>query len=102
MTELSRRSLITGLVSLVAAPAIVRATSLMPVKTIDPELVYFEWAGNSIRAEAHIVELLKRRIANAERVMIENINTCIFGGRVYGISGSSNYIYYSDPLGSVS
>jgi hypothetical protein len=29
---LSRRSLITGLVSLVAAPAIVRASSLMPVK----------------------------------------------------------------------
>jgi hypothetical protein len=29
---LSRRSLITGLISLVAAPAIVRAGSLMPVK----------------------------------------------------------------------
>ena len=29
---LSRRSLITGLVSFVAAPAIVRASSLMPVK----------------------------------------------------------------------
>ena len=29
---LSRRSLITGLVSFVAAPAIVRATSIMPVK----------------------------------------------------------------------
>ncbi len=32
---LSRRSLITGLVSLVAAPAIVRAGSLMPVKALD-------------------------------------------------------------------
>ena len=32
MTELNRRSLITGLISLVAAPAIVRAGSLMPVK----------------------------------------------------------------------
>ena len=32
MTQLSRRSLITGLISLVAAPAIVRAGSLMPVK----------------------------------------------------------------------
>jgi hypothetical protein len=30
----SRRSLITGLISLVAAPAIVRASSLMPVKTV--------------------------------------------------------------------
>lgn len=32
MPALSRRSLITGLISLVAAPAIVRAGSLMPVK----------------------------------------------------------------------
>ncbi len=31
MPELSRRGLITGLVSLVAAPAIVRAGSLMPI-----------------------------------------------------------------------
>ena len=36
---LSRRSLITGLVSLVASPAIVRAGSLMPVKAFDPEWV---------------------------------------------------------------
>lgn len=34
--SLSRRSLITGLVSLVAAPAIVRASSLMPVKAMPP------------------------------------------------------------------
>lgn len=31
---MNRRGLITGLVSLVAAPAIVRATSLMPVRGI--------------------------------------------------------------------
>ena len=31
---LNRRSLITGLISFVAAPAIVRASSLMPVKAI--------------------------------------------------------------------
>jgi hypothetical protein len=39
---MNRRSLITGLVSLVAAPAIVRATSLMPVKTMieDPRHYY--------------------------------------------------------------
>lgn len=30
----SRRSLITGLISLAAAPAIVRASNLMPVKTM--------------------------------------------------------------------
>jgi hypothetical protein len=32
MTSLTRRSLVTGLISLVAAPAIVRAGSLMPVR----------------------------------------------------------------------
>lgn len=34
---LSRRGLITGLVSLVAAPAIVRVASLMPVKVMEVE-----------------------------------------------------------------
>lgn len=36
----SRRSLITGLVSFIAAPAIVRAGSLMPVKVMKPLLIY--------------------------------------------------------------
>lgn len=35
---LSRRGLITGLVALVAAPAIVRASSLMPVSSIAHDL----------------------------------------------------------------
>jgi hypothetical protein len=34
---INRRGLITGLVSLMAAPAIVRATSLMPVRAMDDE-----------------------------------------------------------------
>jgi hypothetical protein len=34
---LNRRSLITGLVAFAAAPAIVRATSLMPVKVMIPD-----------------------------------------------------------------
>jgi hypothetical protein len=34
---ISRRSLITGLISFVAAPAIVRASNLMPVKVMEPE-----------------------------------------------------------------
>lgn len=37
MPDLSRRALLTGLISLVAAPAIVRAGSLMPVKVMLPE-----------------------------------------------------------------
>jgi len=35
MIQTSRRSLITGLVSFLAAPAVVRAASLMPVKALD-------------------------------------------------------------------
>jgi hypothetical protein len=38
---ISRRSLITGLISLVAAPAIVRAGSLMPIKVMGPESYLF-------------------------------------------------------------
>lgn len=38
MTDLSRRGLLLGLGALVAAPAIVRATSLMPVKA-GPEIM---------------------------------------------------------------
>src|SRR5262245_7461879 len=37
MEHLSRRGLITGLVALVTAPTIVLASSLMPVKLVDPE-----------------------------------------------------------------
>jgi hypothetical protein len=43
---LSRRSLITGLVSLVASPAIVRASSLMPVKAwAEAPPMFFEAGG---------------------------------------------------------
>lgn len=41
---LSRRSLITGLISLVAAPAIVRASNLMPVKLMVPTVRGFDGA----------------------------------------------------------
>lgn len=37
---IGRRGFITGLISLVAAPAIVRAGSLMPVKVIEPGITY--------------------------------------------------------------
>lgn len=37
MTGLSRRGLITGLIALAAAPAIVRASSLMPVKVMESD-----------------------------------------------------------------
>jgi hypothetical protein len=36
MTEIGRRSFLTGLVALVAAPAIVRVANIMPVKVMEP------------------------------------------------------------------
>lgn len=39
---INRRGLITGLISLAAAPAIVRYSSLMPVKVIEP-VIYTAW-----------------------------------------------------------
>jgi hypothetical protein len=44
--QLSRRSLITGLVSFVAAPAIVRASSIMPVKAWAKPIFHVgQWQG---------------------------------------------------------
>lgn len=40
---LTRRGLITGLASLLAAPAVVRASSLMPVKALPPEYTHEVW-----------------------------------------------------------
>jgi hypothetical protein len=42
--ETTRRSLITGLIALVAAPAIVRASNLMPVK----QMILTPYQGNEI------------------------------------------------------
>lgn len=64
---INRRKLITGLISFAAAPAIVRASSLMPVKSyFDPKEVL------NIFYQHHI--LLKDWLADMkynERVMIE-------------------------------
>jgi hypothetical protein len=44
--QLSRRSLITGLASFIAAPAIVRVSSLMPVKAwVEPTFRMGTWQG---------------------------------------------------------
>lgn len=63
--SVSRRSLITGLVSFVAAPAIVRASSLMPVK----RTLSFE-------------ELLAERINEAYAVVARDINRNLYGDLV--------------------
>lgn len=42
----SRRGFLTGLVGLVAAPAIVRASSLMPVKVVEPDWILPNYGSN--------------------------------------------------------
>lgn len=61
----SRRSFITGLVAFAAAPAIVRASSLMPVKAIRPD--------------EDIYALLAQRIRECEAVTRQNMATIIYG-----------------------
>jgi hypothetical protein len=61
----SRRSFITGLVALVAAPAIVRAGSLMPVKVLEPSL--------------SVEELLRLRMEEAYRITRENLSNSLYG-----------------------
>ncbi len=61
----TRRSFITGLISFVAAPAIVRAGSLMPVKVMEPTL--------------SIEDILRQRMDAAYAVMQDNLNRNLYG-----------------------
>lgn len=73
--NLSRRGLITGLISFVAAPAIVRAASLMPVKALKPTRlslngveIYFD---DEVSPEmVRLLELRMRDALSAMRVVM--------------------------------
>ena len=74
----SRRSLITGLVSLLAAPAIVRASNLMPVKAVPTdELLTQAWTYNlaTLKYEGVMVpyDVFNARLAEAFRITKEAI-----------------------------
>jgi len=59
---LSRRGLITGLASFLAAPAIVRASSLMPVKAVPaPQPYSEEWMLQTIYRDEYIREFERAR-----------------------------------------
>ncbi len=78
----SRRSFITGLISLVAAPAIVRVASLMPVKQMLPELLL---NGAQI-------------VFDVEGKTLIPIQEVYWKGYVYWITGKDNIVhYYKDP-----
>jgi len=78
----SRRSFITGLISLVATPAIVRVASLMPVKQMLPDLL---WNGVQIMFDVNAATLIP-------------IQEVYWKGYVYWITGKDNIVhYYKDP-----
>lgn len=73
MIKTSRRSLITGLISLVAAPAIVRVSSLMPVSAaaLKPEFEIY-W-GNTSPTLAMITREAVELFVNSN-AFLQNIN----------------------------
>lgn len=64
MIEPTRRKFIGSLIAFVAAPAIVRVGSLMPIKVIDPRV--------------EMLDLLRRQVAMAEALMVKNMNEVIY------------------------
>jgi len=70
---LARRSFLTGLASALAAPAIVRATSLMPVKRVDFDLL------TPTQSE---MDLIRVRLADAYVITCENMARYMYGDGV--------------------
>ena len=69
---LNRRSLITGLISLVAAPAIVRAGSLMPVKALDDAAFEFSPYYTVIPINAPLYNDLAVMMREVTRAYLQN------------------------------
>ena len=76
--ELSRRGLIGGLASLFAAPAIVRASSLMPVKASSPPIEPLHFP--ALRHQREFIEMYKKTCDRLRTMtMIENRITAPVG-----------------------
>ena len=69
---LHRRKFLMGLGALMAAPAIVSVSNIMPVKAM-PSVDMLE-------------QLLQQRIANAEQIMAESLSEMLYGDK-YNVSG---------------
>ena len=67
---LNRRSLITGLISLVAAPAIVRATSIMPIKAL-PAVEDLDTLARKQLADSLYGDLILTRQALVPRLFVQ-------------------------------
>lgn len=79
-----RRKFLTGLASLIAAPAVVRASSLMPVKALAPTLT--------------VEQLIALRMADAQRVFNEHMTRCIFDSRYIYADGNTIHVSERFPL----
>lgn len=91
---ISRRGLITGLVSLVAAPAIVRVASLMSVKVMEPDLsgTYLRLVMQGVRAEYSVAEFLEaqQRLNRWKSAMLSR------DGHTYFIDADNNVHCYDE------
>lgn len=88
---MNRRGFLRGFgVALVAAPAIVRAASLMPVKAI------------VLPPPAHlpeeIIALLRQRIADAKAVIVHNMTQCLYGEPEVFIVSPGSYRAFIEVL----
>jgi hypothetical protein len=70
MTTLSRRAFFTGLGAVLAAPVIVRASSIMPVRPIDPMVEF--------------TALINSKMAELEERLKKDIFATVWGGDQFG------------------
>lgn len=83
----SRRGFLVGLAtSLLAAPAIVRAASLMPVRQMPPAQT--------------LEELLKQRMDDAYAVMAQHMRQCLYGDLQQTTRHVARSSYLDAPYGS--
>jgi hypothetical protein len=85
---LSRRGLITGLISFVAAPAIVRAASLMPVKAL-PRSYALQWRGLELvfdNPSDEMVHFIKLRVDEAYRATRNFMSESLYADHGNGAS----------------
>ena len=76
---LARRSFLTGLASALAAPAIVKAASLMPVKALKPDTWSLrDYGGGFEIDDLQMYGLLVRRIDEVGNIMRVNLERCLF------------------------
>jgi len=84
---ISRRGLITGLVSFVAAPAIVKVSSLMPVKKIEIEFV--PWCPDGwVPYNRVLLSLIRER--TPEEIAYDICGVQPMTGALDGYDGNSN------------